>query len=102
LLSRYAPLSVEMQTAIIQDQATIEVTEDGEFLDLTYEDGKEAGMGDVIAPEKLKKVKLEMGTKEYNDCVAALKTGTYGLNDISRKYHLTDEVTENLMSDAGI
>lgn len=49
LLARYAPLSVEMQSAITQDQATMTVNDDLELTQFTYVDGD--GVVEEPAPE---------------------------------------------------
>jgi recombination protein RecT len=45
LLSRYAPLSVEMQTALMQDQSEIKINDNLEITDLTYPDQTDAKNG---------------------------------------------------------
>jgi recombination protein RecT len=57
LLSRYAPLSVEMQTAVMQDQSEIKINDNLEITDLSYPDqknernGKDDPEGPSIDPE---------------------------------------------------
>jgi len=65
LLSRYAPLSVEMQSAITQDQAAIEVDNDLEIIDTEYVDSTGAN-SENAEPDKIdvpKEVKSKRKTQ---------------------------------------
>ena len=53
LLSRYAPLSVEMQAAVTQDQAAIEVDEELEIIDANYLDSTSTDATENEEPDKV-------------------------------------------------
>lgn len=56
LLSKYAPMNVEMQKAQIADQAIInEVNEQGEIIDVTYTDNE---TDDLISPEEIEQNRI--------------------------------------------
>ena len=60
LLSGYAPLSVEMQTALMQDQSEIKINDNLEITDLSYPDQKDAknGKDDPEGPSIDPEIKL--------------------------------------------
>jgi len=69
LLSRYAPLSVEMQSAIQQDQAEIQVNDEMEMIDFSYVDGTGADTDNAM-PDKAdisKEVKANRRTQAPKD-----------------------------------
>jgi recombination protein RecT len=84
-LSKYAPLSVEMQTALITDQSVIK---NSDTLDVSYTDNS-----DLIVQLPV----LELGSKNFEGCKNALRTGDATIEEIEMQYELSEEIKTELL-----
>ena len=86
-LSRNAPLSVEMQTAIKFDQSVMEDENTPKYIDNTQE-------------IPVAKPVLELETIEFQECVKALLNGAASLQQIRDKFDMSDDVEAELCNQA--
>lgn len=88
LIGTYGPMTIELQTAVLTDQA---VVLDHETMEVQYVDN------DTAKPA-LDLPVLEIGTQNFDSLKADLIAGSISLDDIKAAYELTEEVENALIA----
>ena len=88
LLSKYAPLSIEMEKAVLADQAVIKGENEFEYAD-NY------SSAEVVVEKPL----IALGTNEYMKIKVAVQGGNATVEQALDKYDFTDEALKDLRND---
>ena len=92
LLSKYAPMSIELQRATLADQSVIhEIPADSNVIDAAYSypDNDSREQGETTAETQPEKPTL--GEAEFNAIAEQVKTGDVEYDAVTAQYDLTDE-----------
>ncbi len=88
LLSKYAPLSTEMQKSMESDQAVVRETENG----FEYEYADNESSAEVV----VERVVIQYPSEQYNQMKTAYANGKISMEQITAGYELTAEAIDNL------
>ena len=89
LIGTYGPMSIELQKAVLSDQAVII---DAETMEVSYIDN------DSNKSNTNSKPLLEIGTQNFENVKADLAAGACSLDDIEDAYEITEDVQNALLS----
>ncbi len=89
LLSKYAPLSTEMQKSMESDQAVIRETNNG--FEYEYNDN-ESSSAEVV----VERVPIQFPSEQYNQMKQAYVNGKISMEQITAGYELTPDAIDNL------